>query len=54
MELVPALHHGPLVLTSSQGFQPLGRETGQRIGDVGITEAVALPQTKFLFGQLRR
>ena len=52
MELVSALHHGPLVLAGSQGFQPLGRETGQRIGDVGITEPVALPQAKFLFGQL--
>ena len=54
LELVAALHDGTLVLSGRQRFEAFRWETGQRIGDVSVAEAVTLPKTEFLRRQFSR
>jgi hypothetical protein len=53
-ELMAALHNSPFILAGSEGFQTFWRETSKRIGDMSITETMALPQPKFFLAQFSR
>src|SRR6056300_1426727 len=54
VDLMPALHDRPLVLTRAKGLETLCREASKGVGNVSVAETETLPSSQFLFGQFCR